>query len=325
MAQNNEVIEINVLEPSPYFIDAIYYPEDDRIVFLKEDATELEIWFNEHGGILWEATTNYRIGDTVTLDNGFYVAIRDTTGDNPPMTPATWKIISRLERGGVEYRHDENYVIGDIVTDGTTPYVAYATPTVGLSPGTRPNEWRELPRELEHGGIAYKESISYSIGDIVTHNYISYRCIAATFGTPVIPVTFDPSSFENIDNDTVTTHDDLATLLAITTSWKQGDVVKLTDTGITYKKITSSTGSTLIEDWMALASAEIAGRAWSTGTAYLEGDQVWDNSMNDVAKAAIWVCAINHTSSSDNNANGSPTQPLQSVWTDSILGDPGSF
>jgi chitinase len=93
----------------------------------------------------WNPNTAYRVGDIVTYNGGYYRCIQahtSLTGWEPAIVPALWQ--------------------------ATAPVSTYPAPTGGIS-----------PPPVSNSGTAWTTNTAYKVGDVVTYDGKSYKCIQA--------------------------------------------------------------------------------------------------------------------------------------------------
>ena len=119
----------------------------------------------EKGGILWDSTLNYEIGDVVTKASLIYIALTDNTNKDPETNPSDWVSVSEIvvEHGGVEWSASIEYVKNDTVYYDDKTYVSLSDGNINKQPDINRDYWDVTDR----GGISYDPYTTYEMGDIV--------------------------------------------------------------------------------------------------------------------------------------------------------------
>ncbi len=235
---------------------------------------------SERGGIFYQASTSYAVGDIITadVDNGTdpiftdvyrcITAITSAAGGAPTdffAEIASWTLTSPVtERGGVFYQPTTDYIIGDIITanNNTTDDVYRCIVDYTSAAGGTPVEFNsEIANWVlinqERAGVAWRVTQDYLIGDIVTEAGLTYTC--------------------NADHTSLI-----------------GDVVL-------------GSPSQLTQTSWDLVSLERGGVAWSLTQDYLIGDVATEGGN-------AYLCNADHIPVTGDTLLGSPTQPTQTSW-----------
>ncbi len=144
----------------------------------------------EKGGILWDTTLDYVVGDIVSFDDKVFQAIVDNTNVSPVITgtTVTWRMVNpdqEEEIGGVLWQGNTEYFRGTIVSveEGIGTFKQYYCLNLHTSSPTFTTDaanWQELAGS-EQGGVFYKSMTTYEVGDIITADDGTssevYRCI----------------------------------------------------------------------------------------------------------------------------------------------------
>ncbi len=201
------------------------------------------------GGTEWDNTVAYLPGDTVSNDGYVWTAVAPVVG-TVPGTAGQWI----TPKTSTMYDATLSYEEGDVVTIGEDIFIA---PAGGMPVGINPTlpatvgEWSHV-NQPERGGLVYDGSggTLYVTGDTMTNAGIVYRALT----NEVVPGSFDPTEWENIDNDVITEVADEGAMTSLTPV-KQGDVVYLLDTFVVYKATKSAPAGTLgIADWQPIGA-----------------------------------------------------------------------
>jgi len=278
--------------------------------------------YTEYGGVLWDGSIAYKVGDMVSENGTAYIAIAASTGSVPSSNPADWKVVTYPERGGVVWSAGETYAIGDIVSENGVPFLSLTSNT-GKLPSANISDWKELVAANERGGILWSTSYSYLIGDVVSYNDELYVAILNSINNNP---QLTPSSWKKLDTtknglydsslayeqgDIVTVGDDVyvapaggvpagnpppATPWMLATpnerggieystsiEYKIGDVSVYNDTA--YVALVANTGGFVTTEWKKIVDDEFAGRIWDNSIEYLTGDIVSVNNKAYIAFA----------------------------------------
>ncbi len=220
----------------------------DQIIYTSTDGNDVvKMSSPERGGLAYNSSRQYKIGDVVTIGDTIYVIGEDPSNPGNPMPiggdPAdpldntTADPISNTEHGGVTYDPSHQYKIGDVVTIGDTIYVIGEDPTNAGNPppiGTLPGdpEWGTEPLEPERGGLAYNSSRQYKIGDVVTIGDTIYVIgeDPSNPGNPM-PIGGDPADpLDNTTADPISNTEHGGVTYDPSHQYKIGDVVTIGDT-----------------------------------------------------------------------------------------------
>ena len=282
--------------------------QDMSLVDGSQDPTNEIYWIEmssyEKGGILWDTTRAYEIGDVVSEGNSVYVSLTDNTGQQPSTSPGQWinsVPAAGVERGGVVWVSGLSYIIGDVVSEGIQVYMRINTGGSGTTPPSGdPVYWKLLNTADGTTGL-WVNTITYYEGDIVSWEGELY--VAPPAG--VTPGVQPPSS------PWVHVTDELGGIAysAIQT-YSIGDIavestkayISLTGTN------TGNTPSSSPSDWEEIVSAtntdERGGVYWSNTTTYAIGDMV---TLSNGIKNIVYIAITIHSGTS-------PDTPSNTDW-----------
>ena len=170
MAQANDIIDLRgraaaVAGGGTNLVNASYNATTGILTHTMSDGTLITATIPkevEHGGVIWIGSTDFKTGDLVTQGGTTYIAIVDSTGQSPGVSPGSWKVLTTPEYGGVPYNNSYDYTIGTIVTQLGKSYICITATTAG--PFTSAN-WKMLE---ERGGILWDNTLNYRKGDVVS-------------------------------------------------------------------------------------------------------------------------------------------------------------
>jgi hypothetical protein len=142
--------------------------------------------FNFRG--VWSNGTAYELSDLVTYGGKVYLALRDTTGDNPATAAADWEVFSE----GIQYEGNwsnlTNYQVGDVVKYGGVVYIATQNSVAAIPSGSS-SYWEILVYGLDYKG-AYNDSTSYKLNDIVLYGGTTYIALQPGTGNEPTPGSY---------------------------------------------------------------------------------------------------------------------------------------
>ncbi len=249
----------------------------------------------ERGGVSWNSTYNYTVGDIVTKAGITYSALIGTINSEPSANPVNWQAIA----GTDVYDDTASYDDGDTLNEGGDDYIIPpgAGPTAVPAPVPPAAPWVRVTLDKERGGVAWDVDYYYVIGDIVTLGGERYT---ATLNN----TNKDPSVAANIgtwQREVISVvHDDKVTYV-------EGDLVTVGDQLYIAPVAGVAAGTFDPLDWDRV-NPETGGVAWTTATDYLVGDVVTISSNSYIATAL-------HTSTAIDDPDGDPTKPNGTRWT----------
>ncbi len=252
-------------------------PDSDPLTWMNQ--TELA---TEHGGLLWDATRPYEIGDVVSIltaptppatkiETILYTALTLNLNSQPELNPGDWDAtVSATERGGVYWNSGYFYNVGDIVIEQNVAWKCIMNHQ-GEQPSLIGQTVWELLVQAEKGGIAWAASTTYATGDIVTDVGITYFAIVSSIGS--IPGS-SPTDWQPIERGGIQWIDGVA--------YKIGDVVTAPDAiyGTSMYRCINPNVSTIgnepdgSADWDYASKPERGGIAWDVVVTYMVGDIV---------------------------------------------------
>ena len=159
----------------------------------------------ERGGVYFSSGESYLGGDIVSYGADVYIALRDTSGDVPDVSPADWRLNSSdsiptsvdvavtdpITKTGTLSGGDLN--IGHSDVTGSKHLPAGGLPGQVLkNTASGTGEWTVSE---EVGGVAHNASLEYSLYDIVSYVGVAYICMSVP---TVNPGSFVPSDWEAI-------------------------------------------------------------------------------------------------------------------------------
>ncbi len=265
----------------------------------------------EHGGMLWVPNTEYRLGDTSTIND--HVFISHTThmsqpGDVSNGSPdqpnqANWIKVSAVETGGVAFKDTVEYKAGDVVTFNDKIYHALFDngPKAFLK-----SDWGDT---IEHGGVSWNDTETYNQGDLVTFNNALY--VSLVTGNFNLSPDTNPTEWE-LYNTTeiggVLWQDDTVYLKDTLVGFEDKAFICLVDhTSTSDDSTTGDPGKSLQTSWRDLEHIETAGVSWKIDVLYQDGDLVTENGD-------IYMSTRLHLSVNGDATDGSPTQATQLSW-----------
>lgn len=207
---------------------------------------------SERGGVAYDATKTYTVGDIVTMGTTAYINLTGTSSVPGSITGA-WSIVNATERGGLAHDMTVSYQPGDMVTASGLIYLALQANT-GDSPLASSGNWAEY-------------NSSFHI---------------ATSGGNITAATHDPSISEYPDT---TVGERIGAVWTVT---NLGEGNTYTYTGGSFIGLTVKDGDRIIWssgqeatpefflDTKAVFSAERGGIAWRSSQEYYVNDIVVD-------------------------------------------------
>lgn len=129
---------------------------------------------------VWNSATAYNLGDVVSYGGKVYIALQNTTNNNPVTAFAYWDVlVDGIQYEGV-WSSSTPYQKGDVVKYGGNVWIAINNST-NSAPTTGNANWEVLIYGVEYRG-AYNDSTSYKVNDIVVYGGKSYICILGSTG-----------------------------------------------------------------------------------------------------------------------------------------------
>ena len=251
----------------------------------------------------WATSFVYRKDDIIYYQGKSYVCIvghtsqSSTTGFYTDLEHATPKW--ELQHDGFLWRGDWSnstfYSVGEIVKWEGYVYrcITSHTSNVVTSQGvhTDYSKWT-IVAATDNWVNTWAASYFYDLGDVVTYNGITYRCIAKhTADNEANGLEVDQSSWE-----IVTRSDNWSTDWATGTRYRVDDVIRYN--GIVYRCIVGHTANS-----DAAQGLEADQSKWTTVIDAIEYKSTWTTAtryrVNDLVKygETIWKCLVHHTSS----------------------------
>ncbi len=97
----------------------------------------------EHGGIAWKSGNPYKSGDLISYNHDVYIALKDSVGSQPDVSPLDWENFANTERAGVAWVKGMKYFVGDAITDNGVMYTALTDHTAGATFAADNAKWNE--------------------------------------------------------------------------------------------------------------------------------------------------------------------------------------
>ena len=238
-------------------------------LYTSSDGTDIvKISEPEKAGRVYKDTITYAIGDIVTgLGANSGKLYRCTTNTIAGIwTDNSW---IQIDIGGIRYVGGTDYVVGDIVSDNDDQDNVYVCVTNDPASATVPNNnlnWKRVEGEDEIGGKAFSNYVDYTIGDVVTYNNETFRCINPNLGG------FIPTDWETLELPEIG-----GKLWLVNTKYVIGDIVSIDEDS--YVSQTNHTSDALNIPTIAnLNWSQVArGKIYKSNTAYIAGDIVTDD------------------------------------------------
>lgn len=141
----------------------------------------------------WSSATAYKIGEIATYGGIAYVAVQDSTNQNPENNATYWSTVVQGVQAEGTYSGATTYQKNDIVMYGNTAYVATQTTTGNLP--TNATYWSVLANGTSFKGT-YSAGTAYNKGDIVLYGNSSYTAKSDTTGnTPTNATYWDAHTY----------------------------------------------------------------------------------------------------------------------------------
>jgi hypothetical protein len=136
----------------------------------------------------WSSSTAYKIGEAITHGGIAYVAVQDSTNQNPDNNSAYWStFVQGFQPEGV-YNNSTAYQKNDLVNYGGNAYIA-KTNTTGNLP-TNTTYWNLFVSGLNYEGN-WSSGTAYQPGDIVNYGGVIYiAVIESTNQNPTSNLTY---------------------------------------------------------------------------------------------------------------------------------------
>ena len=156
----------------------------------------------EKGGLLYNASVLYSVGDIVSNNGSVFTAVIPVPANTPPPNTTYWATPTVAELGGRVWGSGISYITGDIVADNLDGEVYVAlSPGVGAQPSLTLSKWKRVGSQPAVAGKAFDPLASYDVGDLVTYTdatgtYI-YRATAANSGA-FVPAEWEIANAEEI-------------------------------------------------------------------------------------------------------------------------------
>ena len=140
---------------------------------------------------LWDEAAEYVVGDRVRYNNGLYKCLTAHTAQatwTPVDAPSLWAVllIDPTDPEVQEWQQPDSvngYATGDIVKHNNKYYKSLIDNNVWEPGATGVTQWQECNEDgsdIEEETIAeWKEGVTYQIGDIITYNGRTYKCVLA--------------------------------------------------------------------------------------------------------------------------------------------------
>ena len=226
---------------------------------------------------VYDAATQYRVGDGVTYGGKVYICIADTQGNNP--TNATyWSQFA----DGIQWEGDYNGATGyqknDLVKYGSQVYIAKQDTTGNLP--TDVTYWDKFVEGISPQGV-YNSGTAYVPGDIVAYGANLYRCTANSTGN--LPT--DTAYFENFING-----NSFKGIWSNSTNYYVGETVRYG--GNVYRAKIDNVGKQPDingTEWDAFTTGVNSRGTWASATAYAINDVV-------VYGGNTYIVLVGHTS-----------------------------
>jgi len=231
--------------------------------------------FNYRGD--WDVADAYELSDLVTYGGKVYLALRDTTADNPATASLDWSVFVE----GIQYEGNWDtaiaYQVGDVVKYGGVVYIAVQNSSAA-TPSLISSIWDVFVYGLEYMG-SYDDAVSYKLNDIVLYGGTSY--IALQPGTGNEPA---PGSYWAIFTQGFQFEGDWDTLV----DYQSGDLVRYG--GIVYVALqdSSATSPENVDYWAILTEGIAWKGVYSSETTYNKNDIVSSGGSS-------WIAKINTT------------------------------
>jgi hypothetical protein len=211
----------------------------------------------------WSSATAYKIGESITHGGIAYVAVQDSTNQNPDANPTYWStLVQGLQFEGT-YNNATAYQKNDLVNYGSNTYIALSN-TVGNLP-TNATYWSLLV-----GGFNFRSSWSsataYKVGDSVALGGNVYVALLdSTNQNPDANPTYWSTIVQGIQYEGAYNN---------ATAYQKNDLV--TYGSNTYIALSNTVGNlpTNATYWSLFVSGLVFTGTWSSATAYKIGQSV---------------------------------------------------
>lgn len=131
----------------------IFLAEDEQYKVILDDKDDVQKWVADPvGGAVvggqfseWSGSASYETKDVVKgSDNEYYIALQDSTNQNPTTQPSFWTQIELLR----VWNTAETYALNDLVLLDGVLYKSLSGSNAGNNPTTNPDVWRSYEPEI---------------------------------------------------------------------------------------------------------------------------------------------------------------------------------
>jgi len=260
----------------------------------------------ENAGV-WGSGTLYQLGQTVTYGGAVYIAIQESTNQNPYTETAYWQRFVDGQQFEGEFNPATNYQKGDIITYGGYSYVAKQN-TLSNNP-TNTTYWDIYIKGFNLSGD-YNAAVQYKPGDVVIYGGNRYIVNEGERPLGVLPtVTASYTLLVSGFNYSGTWNS--------ATEYQPGDVVRYG--GRVYVASSTSTNSkpSVGLNFGLLADGFTWRGVWSSSTAYAVGEIVRFGGKT-------YLCTAD-TSGNAPDVNGSFTLFADGIQWAGVYSDSSSY
>jgi hypothetical protein len=231
---------------------------------------------------VWDAVTQYNIGDAVAYGSTVYISLQDNLNKRPDLFPAIWSQFVEAIQWEGDYSALTTYQANDVVKYGGSAYIAKQT-SLGNDP-TNATFWDEFVTGISPEGV-YNGATAYVPDDIVAYGGNLYLCTANSTGN--LPTN---TSFWTLFMAGLRSRGNWVTA----TSYLPNDLVIYGANA--YVCLVANTSGTFATDlaagrWQLFTSGVRWSGAWLTGTTYLVDDIVRNAGSS-------YICLVDHTAGS---------------------------
>jgi cytoskeletal protein CcmA (bactofilin family) len=210
----------------------------------------------------YDDTETYQVGDGVAYGGIVYIAIADTTGNEPPNATYWSQFADGIQYEGT-YSGATAYQPNDVVKYGAKAYIAKLATTGNLP--TNATYWDMLVDGISAEGV-YNSGTAYTPGDLVAYGANIYICTTASTGNLPTNASYFTEFISSVQS---------AGVWSSATTYYLGDLVTYGgNTYVALRETINDTPDTATSDWQVFLEGVNPRGAWTTSTTYYINDIV---------------------------------------------------